>query len=225
MRLPCRLPFTPIAGRPFVVQSSITSGISRATAPPGMCPVPAGDFFAIPRCKSWSQSFLCDPVREWSNCCKQLKRHGGVLNYWVIRTLPLLIVFLVSGCGRPYQKNEGVFYREEDIQSQLLDKDLTRISFSGNAYKSSWNVHRYLEHRCAEFTLEQGFEYFEILDGSMIRWASSRLRIALRLHGWIPQSASKQDSILIKSILILHSSRHSQLRYKRSRQSNRSCLR
>lgn len=74
------------------------------------------------------------------------------------------MAFLAGGCAAPYQKREG-FASRGGYSDQLLGNDTARISFEGNAYTSSWNVHRYVERRCAEFTLEQGFDYFEILDG------------------------------------------------------------
>lgn len=100
---------------------------------------------------------------------------------WAIHILPLLTAFLVWGCSTPYQKQEGISFRG-GYSDQLLDNDTARISYSSHSFRASYWVEIYLERRCAEFTLEQGFEYFEVIDRKTIPQTIPCLRTPCRSY-------------------------------------------
>lgn len=79
-----------------------------------------------------------------------------------MRNLPLvlLIGFILSGCATGYQKQGWTGgYNESQLQ-----KDMFRVSFKGNAFVNQEKVEDYLLLRCAEITIDNGFDYFVILD-------------------------------------------------------------
>ena len=72
----------------------------------------------------------------------------------------ILCLFLVGGCSTAYQR-EGFKGGYSDL---LLDSNTFRVSFRGNGYTSSDTVETYLLYRCAELTVQRGFDYFVIVD-------------------------------------------------------------
>lgn len=65
---------------------------------------------------------------------------------------------LLAGCVTAYQPLGATGgYKDE-----RLDKDTYRVSFVGNGNTSRQAVLKYFLYRCAELTLAQGYEYFEI---------------------------------------------------------------
>ena len=68
-------------------------------------------------------------------------------------------IFFLS-CQTSYQKKSfsGGY---EDSQ---LDKDVYKVSFHGNGYTKQSIVKDYAMRRCAELTIEQGFDHFVIID-------------------------------------------------------------
>ena len=72
----------------------------------------------------------------------------------------LLVGLILSGCATPYQKN-GLKGGYEDMK---LSKDMFQVSFRGNGYTSGDVVQKYFLRRCAELTIEQGFDHFAIVD-------------------------------------------------------------
>ena len=75
-------------------------------------------------------------------------------------SLLLLLVLFLSGCATPYQKY-GLSGGYSDTQ---LQKDVFRVGFNGNAYVSKGTVQNYLLRRCAEVTIENGYDYFVIFE-------------------------------------------------------------
>src|SRR5215831_412698 len=71
-----------------------------------------------------------------------------------------LCLFIVCGCATPYQ-HEGFKGGYSDL---LLDSDTFQVSFKGNGYTSSDKVETYLLYRCAELTVQKGFNNFLIVD-------------------------------------------------------------
>jgi len=64
------------------------------------------------------------------------------------------------GCATPYQKSGfGGGYSDTQLQD-----DVFSVRFRGNAYTSRATVQKYLLLRCAELTVENGYDYFIILE-------------------------------------------------------------
>ncbi len=72
----------------------------------------------------------------------------------------LCLIFFISGCATPYQKKgfTGGFV------DSPLGQDTFRVSYQGNGYTSRHTVSNYLLYRCAEITIENGYDYFQTLD-------------------------------------------------------------
>jgi hypothetical protein len=75
-------------------------------------------------------------------------------------SLVLMAVILLCACSTPYQR-DGFRGGHSDL---LLDSNTYRVSFRGNGYTSSDKVETYLLYRCAELTVNKGFDYFVIID-------------------------------------------------------------
>ena len=71
-----------------------------------------------------------------------------------------ITVALLTSCATPYQPKSftGGF---SEIQ---LDQNTVRVTFNGNAKTPRETVETYMLYRCAEVTLEYGFDYFILLD-------------------------------------------------------------
>jgi hypothetical protein len=73
----------------------------------------------------------------------------------------LAFAILLCSCATAYQPRSftGGF---SDIQ---IDQNTVRVSFRGNAMTGRDTVETYMLYRCAEITLEKGFDYFVLVDG------------------------------------------------------------
>jgi hypothetical protein len=69
---------------------------------------------------------------------------------------------VVAACATPYQ-SRGV---RGGYSEARLDATTYRVTFKGNAYTNRESVENYLHYRCAEVTLEAGFDYFVLLDAN-----------------------------------------------------------
>lgn len=69
--------------------------------------------------------------------------------------LILLTTFLTS-CATTYQKNSF----SGGYSDMRINKDMYKVTFRGNGYTNSDVVHNFLLRRCAEVTLENGYNYF-----------------------------------------------------------------
>jgi len=69
-----------------------------------------------------------------------------------------ILSFLLTGCMTAYQPLGAT----GGYQDKQLDKDTYQVSFFGNGNTPRPVVLKYFLHRCAELTLERGYEYFEI---------------------------------------------------------------
>jgi hypothetical protein len=83
----------------------------------------------------------------------------------VRRSCVVAMLLLGSSCATGYHEG-GLFggYRDEQ-----LDSNTWRVSFSGNSSTARATVERYLMYRCAEVTVNAGFDYFVIAGGNTQR--------------------------------------------------------
>lgn len=73
-------------------------------------------------------------------------------------TLAAFLSLLLAGCTTAYQPRGMTGGYEE----QKLDEDMYRVSFYGNGNTPRAAVLKYFLYRCAELTLERGFQHFEL---------------------------------------------------------------
>ena len=71
-----------------------------------------------------------------------------------------VLILGLCGCATTYQK-DGFTGGYSDMK---LGKDLFQISFRGNGYTGSGRVQNFFLRRCAELTIEQGYEYFAFVN-------------------------------------------------------------
>lgn len=80
----------------------------------------------------------------------------------IILTLLLVALLNAGGCATGYQKATAFSitggFRETD-----LGRNVHRVSFSANGYTTAETAQCFWLYRCAELTLEKGFDGFEIL--------------------------------------------------------------
>ncbi len=75
--------------------------------------------------------------------------------------LTLSLAILLYGCATPY-KPYGLGGDYKDIQ---LDSNTFTVSFRGNGLTSKETVEAYLLYRCAEITVNHGYDYFVVVKG------------------------------------------------------------
>jgi hypothetical protein len=76
-----------------------------------------------------------------------------------MKSLILLAIFSV-GCATSYQPDS---YSGGYGETKLND-DIYRVYFRGNGYTSSERVNRFFMKRCAELTVQSGYEYFALIN-------------------------------------------------------------
>lgn len=88
----------------------------------------------------------------------------------IVFSLFLLFCFL-AGCATPYQQR-GFRGGYSDYR---IDNNTFRVQFTGNAYTSREVVEIYAVYRCAEVTIEAGFDYFILVGegGEVYRGAAA----------------------------------------------------
>tara|TARA_Y100000768_G_scaffold311886_1_gene246520 strand:+ start:9083 stop:9529 length:447 start_codon:yes stop_codon:yes gene_type:complete len=111
----------------------------------------------------------------------------------------LSLLFLLTGCATAYQK-EGFGGGYNDMK---MGEDLYRVSFKGNGYTGSDTVHKFFLRRCAELTLEQGFDYFSTVDqnsnsSSYIISGNTTGTIQKNYYGGYNYTANTQNIIVNK---------------------------
>lgn len=77
------------------------------------------------------------------------------------------LLFLISACAMetPYQPGEGGYGYEE----QQIEGNRYRVIFAGNPSTPRETVQNYLLYRSAELTLQNGFDYFTVVDRDVER--------------------------------------------------------
>lgn len=78
---------------------------------------------------------------------------------------PLLILLGACTMETPYQASEGRYGYSE----QQLEEDRYRVIFTGNPSTPRETVQNYLLYRAAELTVQNGYDYFTIVDRDVER--------------------------------------------------------
>lgn len=93
--------------------------------------------------------------------------------------LGLTLLGMLVGCGQPtpYQPaTDGYGYSEQQIEDNRY-----RVSFAGNDLTAMDTVQNYLMYRAAELTLDQGYDYFVVVDRAVERstvyWGAADTRL------------------------------------------------
>ena len=77
-----------------------------------------------------------------------------------IRLVALSVACLLAGCATAYQP-DGVSGGYAD---RLLSDNTALVSFRGNRFSTPETLHAYLLRRCADVTLQNGFNYFVLVN-------------------------------------------------------------
>ena len=83
-----------------------------------------------------------------------------------------VLLLFSAGCGNPtpYQRMQGGgllgLGDKEGYEEVQVDGNTFRVNFQGNGHTSKETVERYTLYRCAELTLERGYDYFVVVDES-----------------------------------------------------------
>lgn len=82
-----------------------------------------------------------------------------------LTTVPFLFLLAACAVPTPYQPADGGYgYRDQQIEESRY-----RVSFDGNASTPREDVQNYLLYRAAELTVQNGFDYFTIVDRNLER--------------------------------------------------------
>lgn len=83
----------------------------------------------------------------------------------------LALVGLVSACATatPYQPNIPGQAVSGGFSEQRLESDRFKVTFAGNSLTSRDTVEAYLLYRAAELTVQQGFDWFTIVERDVER--------------------------------------------------------
>jgi hypothetical protein len=74
----------------------------------------------------------------------------------------IAIAIIFSGCATPYQSESLT----GGYKSMKVQDDVFKVSFRGNASTRSEQTENFVLLRCAEVTLENGYNYFVIIDSN-----------------------------------------------------------
>lgn len=82
----------------------------------------------------------------------------------ILKSTSMLIILIITvtnltSCATPYQK-KGFMGGFSDTK---LDSNTIRVTFSGNGFTSKDSVENNMLRRCAEVTIQHGYEYFVIM--------------------------------------------------------------
>lgn len=82
------------------------------------------------------------------------------MKHVVLSLMATLTLAACSAMPTPYQAAAGSRWGYEETQ---IESNRFRISFGGNSLTDRETVETYLLYRAAELTVEQGFDYFEVV--------------------------------------------------------------
>ncbi len=79
--------------------------------------------------------------------------------------LPVMFILTACTVPTPYQPGNGGY----GYTDQQLEKNRYRVTFEGNSSTPRDDVQNYLLYRAAELTVQEGFDYFTIVDRDLER--------------------------------------------------------
>lgn len=85
-----------------------------------------------------------------------------MMRRWRVSIVVMVGATVLSGCATAYQQ-QGFSGGYSETQ---LAPDVFRVNFKGNGYTSAERTQDFALLRAAESSLEKGFRYFALLDGS-----------------------------------------------------------
>lgn len=91
-------------------------------------------------------------------------RLSSMSNAW-LRAIPLLLLLGACASPTPYVPADGGYgYKEQQLETNRY-----RVTFAGNPSTPRETVQNYLLYRSAELTVENGFDYFTVVDRDVER--------------------------------------------------------
>lgn len=93
-------------------------------------------------------------------------------------TLATIAVLAIAGCAHPtpYQPQSASSSHSTGYSDERLSADRFRVSFRGNSLTSRETVEAYLLYRAAELTVEQGYDWFSVIDREMDHRVTREIR-------------------------------------------------
>lgn len=116
------------------------------------------------------------------------------------------LILLVSGCATGYTP-KGWSGGYSDMS---LGNDIYKVTFQGNESTDSETVYNYFLRRCADLTVEKGFDYFTFVDQS----ASSETNVGTINNGTSSQSFSSTEHSRIGLIKLFKSGSQPQIAFE-----------
>lgn len=101
----------------------------------------------------------------------------------------IYLAMLLVSCATSYQPN-GFSGGYSDMK---VGKDMYQVSFSGNGYTHSQTVQEFFLRRCADLTIEQGYDYF-----SLVNQESGATQDIATVNGNISSSTKHERNGIIK---------------------------
>lgn len=77
-----------------------------------------------------------------------------------MKNIVLILLLTLSSCATHYN---ATGYRGGYSEIKI-DNNTYEVSFKGNGYTNSETIKKYFLYRCAELTIEKGYEYFVFMD-------------------------------------------------------------
>ncbi len=82
----------------------------------------------------------------------------------VMRTAAAIALLVVAACATPTPYKPALTPNDEGYTTQQIESNRFRISFKGNSLTNRQTVDTYMLYRAAEVTLQNGFDYFVIVN-------------------------------------------------------------
>ena len=80
-------------------------------------------------------------------------------------TMPALLLLAACAVPTPYQAADGGYgYRDQQIEDKRY-----RVTFEGNSLTERSDVQNFLLYRAAELTVQNGYDYFTVVDRDLER--------------------------------------------------------